>query len=127
VRVLGYTTVRAAGGSFLKLASPTRIDSFTTGTSSTVDSMGGLGGISQYGAVAYVVAVHAENPNAKGILNVGSAAAGAPLVPTVSMRAAHADVSGALVAVGNDNDALRYQTTAGSTGTRVDLQGWYVG
>jgi hypothetical protein len=127
VRVLGYTIGRAGGGSFLKLANPTRVDSFTTSTSPTFDGMGGLGGISQYGAVAYVVAVHAENPSARGILNVGSAAADAPLVPTVSLRTAHVDASGALVAVGSDNDALRYQTTAGSTGTRVDLQGWYVG
>lgn len=91
--------------------------------SGTADAMGGLGGISQFGAVAYVVAVQSENSDRQGSAERGfGRLRGRRWCRPSAGPAAHVDFSGATVTVGNENDALCYETSAGSTGTRVDLQ-----
>ena len=86
------------------------------------------GSLSRYGAVAYLLTVHATDPSAKLRLLVGSAATGAEQVPTVSVGAKGQPASGAVLVTGDENnDGVLFTTDRGTARAQVDLQGWYVG
>ena len=126
IRALGYTTARAAGGSYLKFGSPTRVDSFTTGTAARPMRWAGWAA-SHNSARSRTSSPSTRKTRAPRDSSAWGRPRGCAARPDREHSTAHVDVSGAPVTVGNENDAVRYQTSAGSTGTRVDLQGWYVG
>ena len=91
VRALGYTTDRARPAAAIS-SSPARRWSTRSAVlaAHARRRWRGSAGVSRYGAEAYLLAVHAGTRARRSRCSVGSAAAGAEQVPTVSVRAAGA-------------------------------------